>query len=100
MDIQAMRAKRDKLDEQIKTAKADARRAEREAARAKEKAENEAHFARMFEEIGQPLAGLNAEQHSIVYAQAWEHGHACGYSEVENYYGDFAEMARKLIEAK
>lgn len=99
MDIQAMQAERDKLDEQIKTAKADARRAEREAARAKEKAENEAHYARMFDEIGQPLAGLNREQHGIVYAQAWEQGHASGYGDVESYYGDLAEMARKLIEA-
>lgn len=99
MDIQTMQAERDRLDEQIKTAKADAKRAEREAAQAKRKAESEAHYARMLDEIGQPLAGLNAEQHAIVYAMAYEQGHASGYDEVESYYGEFAEMARKLLAA-
>lgn len=99
MDIQAMQTQRDALDEQIKTAKADVRRAEREAAQAKRKAEAEEHYARMFSEIGQPLAGLNEAQHGIVYAQAYEQGHASGYDEVENYYGEYAEMARKMIEA-
>jgi hypothetical protein len=76
-----------------------AQKAEYEERRAKEAAENAAHYQRMYDEIGQPLAGLNEAQHGIVYAQAWEQGHAYGYSEVESHYGDFAEMARKLIEA-
>jgi hypothetical protein len=99
VDIQAMQAERDRLDEQIKTAKADARRAEREAAQAKRKAEAEEHYARMYDEIGQPLAGLNDKQHAIVYSLAYDQGHASGFGEVETYYGEFAEMARKLIEA-
>src|SRR3954463_1229791 len=86
------------------TARADslrkeAQRKENQERRARAEAENEAHYARMYEEIGQPLAGLNAAQHGTVYAMAWEHGHSSGYGEVEIYYGDFAEMARKLIEA-
>jgi hypothetical protein len=100
VDIQTMQTQRDQLDEQIKTAKATARREKFELARAAETAAHEAHYARMFDEIGRPLAGLNEDQHAIVYSQAWEHGHASGYSEVENYYGDLAEMARKLIAAK
>lgn len=100
MDIQTMQAERDRLDEQIKTARADARRSEREAAMAKRKAEQEAHYARMFDEIGSPLAGLNEAQHAIVYAQAWEQGHASGYEDVESHYGEYAEMARKLIETR
>jgi multidrug efflux pump subunit AcrA (membrane-fusion protein) len=100
MDIQAMQAERDRLDEQIQTAKTAARREKFELARAAEAAAREAHYARMFDEIGQPLAGLNAEQHGIVYSQAWEQGHSSGYGEVETYYGEFAEMARKLIAAK
>ena len=99
MDIQAMQAERDRLDKQIKTAKADARRAEMQARRDKAAAEHAAHYARMFEEIGQPLAGLNEAQHGIVYAQAYEQGHAFGYSEVEMHYGEFAEMAQRLIAA-
>lgn len=70
-------------------------KAQREAS-AKEAAE---HYNRMFTEIGQPLAGLNEAQHGIVYSQAYEQGHAYGYSEVETHYGDFAEMARKLLAA-
>jgi hypothetical protein len=92
--------------EVARTAKAEAealsaaaQKADHEERQAKTRAENAAHDNRMFEEIGQPLAGLNPAQHAIVYAQAWEQGHASGYSEVENYYGEYAEMARKLIEA-
>jgi hypothetical protein len=99
MDIQAMQAERDRLDDQIKTAKATARREKFELARAAEVAAREAHYARMFDEIGDPLAGLNADQHAIVYAQAYEQGHSSSYDEVESYYGEFAEMARKLIAA-
>lgn len=76
-----------------------AERKEIEERRAKSEAEHENHYMRMYEEIGEPLAGLNETQHSVVYAVAWEHGHSSGYGEVEIYYGDFAEMARKLIEA-
>jgi hypothetical protein len=76
------------------------RKAEREEAAAKVAAENEAHDKRMYTEIGQPLAGLNEAQHGIVYAQAWERGHASGFGDVESYYGEFAEMARKLLDAR
>jgi membrane-bound lytic murein transglycosylase len=77
----------------------EAERKEIEERRAKAQADTEAHYTRMYEEIGQSLAGLNEAQHGIVYSAAWEHGHSSGYSVVESYYGDFAEMARKLIEA-
>lgn len=77
-----------------------ARKAEREERQAQRAAENAAHYTRLYEEVGQPLAGLNETQHGIVYAQAWEQGHASGFDEVENYYGEFAEMARKILEAK
>jgi hypothetical protein len=75
------------------------RRAEREARRNKDAAERAEHADRMFTEIGQPLAGLNEAQHSEVYSVAWEHGHSSGFGDVEIYYGDFAELARKVIAA-
>lgn len=98
MDIEQLKAQRDALDAQI--AFAVDRLLQREAARAKAKAESEAHYARMYEEIGQPLAGLNEVQHSIVYAQAWEQGHSSGYEEVSGHYGELAELARRLLAAQ
>lgn len=100
MDIQQMQAERDRLDEQIKTAKAEDRRKAREAMQALVKAEADEHYARMRDEIGRPLAGLNDDQHATVYAVAYDMGGASGFDEVEHYYGRFAEMARKVIEAK
>lgn len=75
------------------------RKAKFEAARAKERAENEKHYSEMFSEIGEPVAGLNKEQHAAVYAMAWEHGHSSGFHEVQSYYEDFSELARKIIAA-
>jgi hypothetical protein len=98
-DIRAMQTQRDALDAQIKAAKEAARREKLELARAARKAEAEAHYARMLDEIGRPDAGLNEAQHGIVYAVAYEQGHSSGYNEVEMYYGEFAEMARKLLAA-
>jgi multidrug resistance efflux pump len=97
MDIEQLKAQRDALDAQINKARMEKLRAEREATRAKAIIEQEAHFARMYEEIGQPLAGLDKVQHALVYAQAWEQGHAYGYSEVETHYGELAQLARKLL---
>lgn len=100
MDIETMQAQRDALDEQIKTAKAAAIRERLALARAAEQAANEAHDAKMFDEIGQPLAGLTRAQHDIVYGEAYSQGHGSGYAEVEHYYGELAEMARKLLDAR
>lgn len=77
-----------------------AKKAEREEAQEAQRREAEEHYNRMLTEIGEPLAGLNAAQHGAVYAMAWEHGHSYGFSEVESYYGDFAELARKILDAK
>lgn len=66
---------------------------------AKERAENAAHYTRMYAEIGQPLAGLNEAQHGIVYSEAWTRGHAYGFSDVESHYSSLADMARKLLAA-
>ena len=74
------------------------RKAEREERRAKAAAEAKGHYDRMFTEIGQPLADLNEAQHGAVYSVAWEFGHSSGFAEVEGYYGDFAELARKIID--
>lgn len=99
---QAMEARTRRLDaereeQELKEA---AQRAEREERQAKARQEQEGHFEKCFVEIGQPLAGLNRAQHDAVYAVAWEHGHASGFGDVENYYGDFAELARKVLEAQ
>jgi hypothetical protein len=85
------------LAAKAKEIREDQRRAEREAARAKAKTEAEAHYAKMYDEIGQPLAGLNKAQHGIVYSMAYDQGHSSGFAEVESYYDEFAEMARKLL---
>jgi multidrug resistance efflux pump len=97
--IDAMQARRDALDAQIKTAKEAAKREKIELERAARQAAAEAHYAKMLDEIGRPLAGLNEAQHGIVYAAAYDQGHSSGYDEVEMYYGEFAEMARKLLAA-
>jgi hypothetical protein len=78
---------------------AQTRKLEREEAQAKERAENAAHYAKMFEEQS-GVSGLNEAQHGIVYSLAWEQGHSSGFSEVEFYYGEFAEMARKVLDAR
>jgi hypothetical protein len=99
-DIETMQAQRDALDAQIKAVKAAARREKIELERAARRTEASAHYAKMLDEIGQPLAGLNEAQHGIVYAMAYDQGHSSGYHEVEMYYGEFAEMARKLLAAR
>lgn len=71
--------------------------AERRAAEAK--AHNE-HNDKMYDEIGQPIAGLSRAQHEIVYSAAWSHGHSSGFDEVANYYGEFADFARNVLDAK
>jgi hypothetical protein len=79
---------------------AQARKLEREEQRAAEAKRHSEHYTRMYEEIGQPLAGLNEAQHGIVYSRAWEQGHSSGFDQVESDYEELAEMARKLLEAK
>jgi hypothetical protein len=34
---------------------------------------------------------------SSLFSLAWEHGHASGYSDVENYYQDFAHFADEIV---
>lgn len=34
-----------------------------------------------------------------VFALAWEHGHSSGYSEVESYYIDFAELVHVTVKS-
>lgn len=98
--VQADAAKRAAQDATATAEKlaADVRKAEREERQAKEAAVHAAHYTRLYEDSGQPL-GLNEAQHGIVYALAWEQGHSSGYAEVEMYYGEFAELARKILAA-
>jgi hypothetical protein len=42
---------------------------------------------------------LNEKQHNLVYAKAWEDGHAHGYSEVENHYIELAHFAREILDS-
>lgn len=67
----------------------------RMAARA---AEAKAHTDRMFAEYAEPF-GVPRAVADKVYSLAYEHGHASGYSDIENYYQDFAELARVAYEA-
>lgn len=88
------------LSEKAKVIRTEQRRKEREERQARERAEITAHRDRMFAEVGQPLDGLNEAQHGIVYDAAWEQGHSSGFGNVEHYYGEFSEMARKLLAAQ
>ena len=96
-----LREQADRLQRVAHTAMADralaAEAAERAAAEA---ARHSEHYNLMFTEIGQPYAGLNEAQHGAVYALAYQHGHSAGEAEVEHYYGEFAELARKVLEAR
>lgn len=94
-----LQAQADEASREAQSLIAAAKEAERQEQRKKVAAESIAHRERMYFEIGQPLAGLNEAQHGIVYARAYDQGHAYGYSEVEMYYGELAEMARKLLDA-
>lgn len=78
-----------KLDQ----AKAEKVKADREARMAARKAERENHITKMYDEYAAPF-GVPRAISDKVYSLAWEHGHASGYGEVENYFQDFAELAR------
>lgn len=102
-----LKAQADKLASEARAAeqaakdlRAQARDQERRERMEKRAREHTEHCAKMYAEIGQPLAGLNEAQHNIVYAVAYEQGHSSGYSEVEAYYDEYAEMARKLLAAR
>lgn len=53
---------------------------------------------RLYEEFKQDLfEEYRVQEHpkrENVFNLAWEHGHASGYSEVYNYFGDFVELIR------
>lgn len=98
MDIAKMEQQARELAEQITAAKAEKAKQEREARMAARKAEQENHIERMFAEYAEPF-GVPRAVADKVYSLAWEHGHSSGYSEVENYYQDFAELARVAYEA-
>lgn len=55
-----------------------------------------AHDEQMYQEYGD---GLSKDQHVTVYAKAWEHGHSAGEWQVEEYYREFANFARDLLDA-
>lgn len=52
------------------------------------------HSATMRREHGE---GFTRTQHDMVYSLAYREGHACGESEIETYYVEFADFARKLL---
>lgn len=85
--------------ERVAQLRKDAKRIQQQERRAEEAQRRVDHRKKMFEEIGQPLAGLNEAQHGIVYSAAWVSGHSSGFGEVASYYEEFAEMARQIIEA-
>ncbi len=97
MDIEKMERQAEELTERIKAAKIAKAKAEREARWAAQRAEQANRSIKMFEEYAEPF-GVPREVAESVYSLAWSHGHASGYSEVENYYQDFAELARKAYE--
>lgn len=90
---QAAAAEADRLAEEYR----EAVRREHQAAQASRYAE---HYDRLFTETGQSICGLNAAQHAAVYALAYERGHSAGLDYVEECYGEFAELARKILEAR
>ena len=97
-DIQKLEAQAAELAQQIAKARAHARKAEREARQAAAAKERIDHAAQMYADHAEPF-GIPANVAGAIYNLAYEHGHASGYSEVENYYGDFAEVARLAFAA-
>jgi len=97
MEARTRRLAAEREEQELKAAAERAVLSERAEKRRQEELE---HMDKCFTEIGQPQAGLNPRQHGAVYAAAWEHGHASGFGDVENYYGDFAELARKVLDAR
>lgn len=93
-NLAALRAQVATAEQAVK----DARRAEQEAKRAKAAQERADHQAAMYADHAEPF-GLPASIGEAIYALAWDHGHASGYGEVEQHYGDFAELARIAFEA-
>jgi hypothetical protein len=43
--------------------------------------------------------GISKDQHLVIYSMAYQHGHSAGDSEVEQYYKEFADFARDLLDA-
>jgi len=85
------------LKVKLDAAKAAKGKADREARRAAQRAEEKAHQDRMHAEYAEPF-GIPRAVSGKVYSLAWEHGHASGYSEVENYFQDFAGLAQTAYE--
>lgn len=59
-----------------------------------ERAEQAAEFAHAHLDADMPRSVAEA-----VFSLAWEHGHPSGWSEVENYYGEFATLANLAFKA-
>lgn len=97
VDIEQMEQQARELNEQIAAAKTARAKAEREARMAAQKAERDAHIERMFMKYAEPF-GVPRSVSDRAYSLAWEHGHSSGYSQVENYFQDFAELARVAYE--
>lgn len=55
-----------------------------------------AHDEEMYDNYGD---GLSKDQHLVVYSLAWQHGHSSGVDEVREYYREFAQFARDLLDA-
>jgi hypothetical protein len=97
--VQELKAEAAKLIEQAKTQEREERITARKAAQEKRAREEKAFRDRLYSEIGQGIAGLNEKQHALVYVKAWEDGHASGYEEVEQHYGELADLAREILDA-
>lgn len=97
MDIAKMEQQARELAEQIATAKAEQAKREREARMAAQKAEQDNHIERMFTEYAEPF-GVPRAVADKVYSLAYTHGHSSGLADIENYYQDFAELARVAYE--
>jgi hypothetical protein len=96
-NIEQMEREHKALTERLAQVKAARAKAAREARLAAQRAEQDNHIAKMFAEHAEPF-GVPRSVSDKAYALAWEHGHSSGYSEVENYFQDFAELARVAYE--
>lgn len=97
-DLKARQVELDLEKARIQEEIAQARRAELRAAREAEAAGVKALADRLYQEIVAQF-GMPRSVGDAVWALAWEHGHSSGFSDVENYYGDFAELALKVWNA-
>jgi len=98
--MEELQARKQAWQEQVKRQNdlfAEEERKIREEERRKKQSEKENFLEDLKKEIAHDY-NMSLEQAEIVVAQAWEHGHSCGYNDVRCYAQDFGEWVEKILD--